>query len=82
MIKKKRRLDRAFTSPLSIKRFPILSGLGIVLSVMILLQFELQIMRDGVICIIGIIFFIYVSRIIGRLVDDARRKKKTTKNDY
>jgi APA family basic amino acid/polyamine antiporter len=79
---KKRRLDRAFTSPLSIKRFPILSGLGIVLSVMILLQFELQIMRDGVICIIGIIFFVYVSRIIGRLVDDARRKKKITKNDY
>ncbi len=27
-------------------------------------------------------FFVYVSRIIGRLVDDARRKKKITKNDY
>lgn len=49
---------------------------------MILLQFELQIIQDGVICIIGIIFFVYVSRIIGRLVDDARRKKKITKNDY
>jgi APA family basic amino acid/polyamine antiporter len=79
---KKNRLDRQFTSPLSIKRFPILSGLGIVLSVMILLQFELQIIQDGVICIIGIIFFVYVSRIIGRLVDDARRRRRPQKNDY
>ena len=39
-------------------------------------------MRDGVICIIGIIFFVYVSRIIGRLVDDARRRRRPQKNDY
>jgi amino acid transporter len=76
---KKNRLDRSFTSPLSIKRFPILPGLGIVLSVTILLQFELQIMQDGVICIIGIIFIVYISRTIGRLVDDACRKKTTKK---
>jgi APA family basic amino acid/polyamine antiporter len=79
--RKKNRFDRSFTSPLSIKRFPIFPGLGIVLSVMILLQFELQIMQDGVICILGIIFFVYISRTIGRLVNNARRKK-TTKNDY
>ncbi|HSA75176.1 MAG TPA: amino acid permease [Candidatus Nitrosocosmicus sp.] len=71
---KKRKVDGQFSSPISIKRFPILPGLGIVLSVIILLQFELQVMLDGIICIIGIIFFVYISRTIGRLVNVYRKK--------
>ena len=71
---KKSKLDRQFTSPISIRRFPLLPGLGIVLSVIILLQFKPQVMLDGVICIIGIIFFIYISRTIGHLVNVYRKK--------
>ncbi|HEU5120234.1 MAG TPA: APC family permease [Candidatus Nitrosocosmicus sp.] len=71
---KKRKVDGQFSSPISIKRFPILPGLGIVLSVIILLQFELHVMLDGIICIIGIIFFVYISRTIGRLVNVYRKK--------
>ena len=75
---KKYQLARPFTSPISIKRFPILPGLGIALSVIILLQFEPQVIVDGIICIISIIFFVYVSRTIRHFVD-AERKKKTKK---
>ena len=66
---KKSKVDRQFTSPFSIKRFPILPGLGIVLSVIILLQFEPRIMLNGVICIVGIILFVYISEIIRRRID-------------
>lgn len=66
---KKSKVDRRFTSPFSIKRFPILPGLGIVLSVIILLQFEPRIMLNGVICIVGIILFVYLSEIIRRRID-------------
>jgi APA family basic amino acid/polyamine antiporter len=76
---KKSKLDRQFSSPMSINRFPILPGLGILLSVIILLQFKPQVMLDGVICIIGIVFFVYVSRTIEHLINMHRKKKKMKK---
>ena len=66
---KKSKVERQFTSPFSIKKFPILTGLGIGLSIIILLQFDQRIMLNGVICIVGIILFAYLSKIIRWLMD-------------
>jgi basic amino acid/polyamine antiporter, APA family len=66
---KKSKVDRQFTSPFSIKEFPILPGLGIGLSIIILFQFEPRIILNGVICIVGIILFVYLSKIIRWLID-------------
>ena len=73
---KKIKIDRQFSSPLSIRRFPLLPGIGIVLSVTILLQFEAQVMLDGVVCIIGIIIFVYLSGRIRQLVEVRCKDKK------
>ena len=72
---KKSKIHRQFSSPISIKRFPVLPGLGIILSAIILLQFEQQVMLDGVVCIIGIFFFVYISGTFAHLVDAVRKKK-------
>jgi hypothetical protein len=53
-----------------------LPGIGIVLSVIILLQFEAQVMLDGVVCIICIIIFVYLSGRIRQLVEVRCKDKK------
>jgi APA family basic amino acid/polyamine antiporter len=63
---KKKELERPFSSPLTIRRFPVLAGLGIIFSLILLSQFDKETIKIGLAVISAILILVFVRYGINR----------------
>lgn len=57
---RKKELERSFSSPLTIKRFPVLASIGIIFSLILLSQFDENTIMIGLTVISGIVFLMLI----------------------
>lgn len=68
---KKPNIDRPFSSPVNIGKFPILAGLGIIFSSLLLFQFDIDTIKNGFVVIIIILLIVSIIYTTKRLKKDS-----------